>query len=423
MDRNLGALADRRFRWFFLAQLVNRLGGMMTPVTLTFAVLSVSNKASSLSFTLSAQVAAVTLCVVLGGVAGDRLARGLVVQVCYVATAALEAALAVLLLTGHATVPLLVLFSALIGAVTGLAMPAFQGVIPQLVDRARLQQANALLSFIKNGTSLLGPVLGTLLVVAFGPQVALFIDAASFLAASALLLRAGLPPADRDAPRASLARELRAGWGEFTSRTWLWVIVLAFCALNMIVSGADMLLGPVVAKSTPALGIRGWGLVLGAVAVGAVATSAALTRVRLGRPLLAGMLGVFLMTGLIVLLGWRPATVPLMAAALVGGAGSEVFSTGWQTALMEHVPQQVLSRVSSYDMLGSWVAIPAGLLVYGWLAGQFRPGPLLAGSAVAYAAICLATLAVPQVRALGRADRQPAPEPVPAPAPAPAGQP
>jgi hypothetical protein len=96
--------------------------------------------------------------------------------------------------------------------------------------------------------------------------------------------------------------------------------------------------------------------------------------------------------------------VILMGLMFVAGAGEEVFSIGWQTALHEHVPNEVLSRVSSYDALGSWVAIPLGQLAFGPLAHVFDPQQVLIASAIVYVAVGLSTLLSSSVRNLERID-------------------
>ena len=74
---------------------------------------------------------------------------------------------------------------------------------------------------------------------------------------------------------------------------------------------------------------------------------------RLTYPVRAGMIGASLFALPIVMLGYDAHVVPLVLAAFVAGAGMEVFSIGWQTAYHEHIPNEYLSRVTSYDALGS----------------------------------------------------------------------
>lgn len=114
------------------------------------------------------------------------------------------------------------------------------------------------------------------------------------------------------------------------------------------------------------------------------------------------MLAVAFFAVPMLLLGARPELLPVMGATFVAGLGSEVFGVGWNTAVQEHIPEAVLSRVSTYDMLGSFVAGPVGVLLYGVLAASFAARDLLVVSFVIYAAISLGTLLSRSVRNLER---------------------
>lgn len=403
-----GVLRHRQFRWFFASGVTMTLGSMMTPIALAFAVLSVDNSAGALAKVLAVEMTANIVFVLFGGVVSDRLPRRLVLQSCRVAMAVVLATLALLMFSGHATVPWFMVLGGLAGGISAFSMPALQGIVPQLVPEGELQSANALMSFVRNGSNFLGPALGSALVVAGGAEWAFVIDAATFVLSSLLLLPVKLPPPV--ASTTNLITDLRTGWGEFRSRTWLWVIVLAFSVLNAIQSGAIGVLGPVIAKSHESLGISGWGLVLSAEAVGMLVMSLVLLRVRLNRPLLAGMMGISFFSVTIFLLGFDPVTIPLMAVAAIGGAGIETFGTGWNVAMMQNVPGDVLSRVVSYDMLGSFIAIPVGMLLFGWLATVADTETVLVSAAVVYATVALSTLLVPSVRNLRQRTEQTATE-------------
>src|SRR5665647_3160778 len=80
----------------------------------------------------------------------------------------------------------------------------------------------------------------------------------------------------------------------------------------------------------------------------------------------------------------------------------ETFGTGRNVTMMEQVPQEALSRVSSYDMLGSFVAIPVGTLFFGWIVTRASPETVLVTSGLTYAVVSLGTLLVPSVRNLRR---------------------
>jgi MFS family permease len=134
-------------------------------------------------------------------------------------------------------------------------------------------------------------------------------------------------------------------------------------------------------------------------------------RLRLEHPLRAGMLAICVLAVPMVLLGAMPGLLPVAIAFFVAGAAVEVFGVGWSTALHEHVPVSVLSRVSSYDALGSFVAIPIGTFLYGWLATTVDVETLILVSAAVYVAISLAALLSRSVRDLGRSSEEPVDEP------------
>jgi MFS family permease len=136
-------------------------------------------------------------------------------------------------------------------------------------------------------------------------------------------------------------------------------------------------------------------------------------KLRLRRPLRAGMLGICLLAGPMIVLGVHPSLLALVPLAFLGGCGVEVFAIGWQTAMHEHIPNDVMSRVASYDALGSFVAIPVGQLVYGPLAQVFDITDVMLTSGIAYVVISLATLMSASVRNLGRTSLRPVETPSP----------
>jgi len=178
--------------------------------------------------------------------------------------------------------------------------------------------------------------------------------------------------------------------------------VLALGMLNAL-HAAFNTLGPVLAVSTD-IGEAGWGLVLSAGAVGLLATTVVMLWVPLPRPLLWGMLGCTLYGVPMVVLGIHPQLVWAMAATFVGGVGIEVFSLGWSLAMQEHVPDEMLARASSYDALGSFVAVPVGQLAVGPLGAAFGVQETMLVCGVSYVLVCLATLGSRAVRDLQRAE-------------------
>ncbi|MFY0406350.1 MFS transporter [Solicola sp. PLA-1-18] len=388
------------FRWFFAARTASFLGSSMVPVALAFAVLDISASASALGIVLAARSIPMAAFMLVGGVVSDRLSRSQVLVVSNLLTGLTQGVAAWLLISGHAEVWSLAVVEAVNGTVAAFTFPATNSVVPMIVERSDLQQANAVLGFSRHGTYILGPSVAALLVVSVGSGWAIAVDAVSFLVAAACTTRLRLPRASTG-PAESMLADLREGWSAFTGLTWVWVVVAAFGVMNMLESIGFLTLGPVVARDT--VGERAWGLSLSVEAVGFLLMSVVLLKVTLRHPLRIGMVAVSAMVLPMAVLGLAPSVWLLVAVSLVSGAGIEVFSIGWSTAMQEHVPNEVLSRVTSYDALGSFVAIPAGQLLAGPLAALFGERAVMVGCSVALVVVVGLALCSRSVRDLEHA--------------------
>jgi predicted MFS family arabinose efflux permease len=195
--------------------------------------------------------------------------------------------------------------------------------------------------------------------------------------------------------------ELAVGWREFRSRTWLWVIVLQFSFLLMVTVGAFSVLGPVVADDELG-GPKAWGAILTAQAAGLVVGGLVGLRFQPRRMLVAATLGILFFPAPLVALGF-PLSVPAIAAvAFVAGVGNEIFGLLWHTTVQQEIPPEMLSRVYSYDALGSLALVPIGLAVAGPVADAIGIRATLWGAAAIGFAVTLAVLWVRDVRTLER---------------------
>lgn len=201
--------------------------------------------------------------------------------------------------------------------------------------------------------------------------------------------------------RPYLHRACCEGWHEVASRRWLWIIVLQFGFLVAVSSAAINVLGPLVAHSRLD-GARSWGFIAAASMAGAVAGSLVMTRLRPRRILVAAMASVPAFSLLLFALA-IPLAVPFdVAAAVLGGAGVEVFTVSWATALQQEIPPEKPSRVSSYDALGSFALAPIGTAVAGPLASTVGTAGVLAAGGALVVILPVFVLLVPEVRQLRR---------------------
>jgi MFS family permease len=401
----LGPLREVNFRRYAAARIVNMAGTTMASVALAFAVLDESDSSLALGQVLAAHSIPLVVFLLVGGVIADRVGRARVMRIGNTGAGLAQGLLAVLVITGEVEHWHFIALAAVSGTLAAATFPAMAAVLPQLVPRDQLQQANVLMSMARGSLAVLGPSVAAGLVVTAGPGYALAVDAATWLVSAAILTGVRVPAPAGGASTGFVA-ELREGWVLFRTTTWLWVVVLAFFALNCIHAGAWYTLGPPRAKDT--IGEGGWGLVLSAEAVGLLAMTVVMARFRLERPLLVGMLGVSTFALPLLALGAAPVLVLLMVAAFVAGAGMELFGLAWNLAMQEHIDDRMLSRAYSYDSLGSFAAIPAGQLGFGLLGGVVDPAAVIVVAGASYAVIALAALLSGSVRGLRRAELEPA---------------
>jgi MFS family permease len=392
---------SRPFRLLFGGRLADNVANAVAPIALAFAVLDLGGGATVLGLVLAARTVPMVLFVLFGGVVADRLPRHLVLVAANVVSAGTQALVAVLLLSGSADLWHLAAIEAVNGVSSAFMMPASAGLTPQTVPADQLQPANALLRLGHNFSFVTGSAAGGALVAVSGSGWAFAVDAALFGIGAVLLGRIHLPVNAR-LVTASLLTDLREGWTEFRSRTWLWVVVVQFAFVNAAWSGATSALGPVVADET--IGRAAWGLVLAALTTGMFAGGLVALRGRWERPLLVGTLAVLLEVPLLLILGLQPSVVPLLLAAFVAGVGFETFGVAWDVSMQSNIPADRLSRVYSYDWFGSLVFIPVGLVIAGPLSELVGVDTTLVGAGVVATVATLGALAVPSVRNLRRVD-------------------
>ena len=365
MPGDYGILRERTFRNVFLARAVSLLGTSMAPVALAFAVLGQpGGSPTKLGIVMAARSVTQVAFLLLGGALADRFARYRLMVASDLLAFAAQGGVAALFIAGTAPIGVVAGLSAVNGAAGALFIPASRGLIPEIVDAPRLQPANALIRLSENSASLAGAALSGVIIVAAGAGWALAADAATFLLSAVLVLTSRAPRASRGTGRMTMFADLREGWQEFRSRQWVWVIVAQFALVNLCFGPSIYVLGPVVAKEHLG-GAIAWSLIITAQAAGLIVGSLVVMRLRPAFPMLVATLVTFGFLPPFFLLAVHAPAWLVALSMLVNGVSVDIFEVLWMTALQENIPSDKLSRVTSYDALGSFVLGPVGLLLVG----------------------------------------------------------
>lgn len=357
-------LANRNYRLLFLARLISNVGNGIAPIAIAFGVLGLPGSTpTSLSIVLAAQAVPLVLLLPLGGVIADRLGRARVIGLTDVILSGFVLATGVLFLTDQATIPLLAALGFAGGCLNALWFPAFTGLIPDVIADEHLKPANAFISVASNGGLIAGSAIGGILVATIGPGYAIAIDAISFLIAGLMVLTfRGISQPNESGE--SMVGDLVHGWRVFWSIRWVVVVVATSSVFVMVWRGAEQVMGPVIAQESYG-GPTGWSLVLAFQAVGLLIGALVATAMRIRRPLVASLVAMLTLPAWLLTMAFA-LPLPLVAIASFGfGVALEFFWVLWSTALQSHVPRESLSRVSSYDAMGSLILGPIGLAVAG----------------------------------------------------------
>jgi len=385
-------LANRNFRLLLADRLMAPLAATFSLVGVSFAVLAATGSTADLSYVIAAQAAPALVFLLVGGVIADRIAPQLVIVAANVMVAVGEGLFGILVLTSHPAIWVMIVLELVTGTGIALFYPASMALLPRLVPAGQMQEASAISRLTMNAAMMMGAALAGECVALFGAGWALAVCGIGMLTTVPLLLAIRVAPLKRvdgaaEADRApSMIRELREGWSEFRSHTWLWATVLQFTVVLTAWAGGFLVLGPAVAKAHLG-GAAAWGLISAAEATGLIVGGLISLRWTPSRPILY-----------VVLIGAAIAVSPLSLAMLlplwmicvtsfVLGVAIETMSVVWTVTMAAKIPAEKLARVSGYDGLGSMMGMPVGALV---------AGPLAAGigvSATQYGAAAITVVA------------------------------
>ena len=336
----------------------------------------------------------------IGGVWADRLPRQRVMLASDLIRFLAQGASAALILSGAAHIWQLAALQAFYGMADGFFTPAANGIVPQVVADEGLQQANALLGLSENATSILGPAIAGILVVGVGAGWGIAVDAATFVLSAALLAALPVEPALRAAGKraSSMLSELRGGWKAFSSRPWLLISVCYFTLMFAFGFSTLRVLGPEVAEKS--LGGPGaWAAISAVTGVGALLGGLVALRWKPEHPLRAAFtISLFGAPLTLLLLAAHVTLSLILVTALIEGVTGTFFNAIWFTAMQQAVPAEELSRVTSWDAVGSYALQPVGLAVVGPIAAVAGVSTTLYGAGAIFLLITVAVIAVPSIR-------------------------
>jgi MFS family permease len=379
-----------------IARFLALLGSSALPTALAFGVLALEGgSAAALGLVMAVATLGQVAFLIPGGVVADRWSRKRVLVLAEAISGATLLALGLIYVSGSASVTLMAILAGAAGAAGGFFYPAATGFVPEISPPAELQATNAILKMTANVARIAGTAAAGIIVAFVGAGWAIVASGVLAVGATVVLLR--LRPRFT-APRTIASNpfaDLVEGWREFVSRRWVVAIVLVGAVSSFGSAAFFGVLGPL--RMEVSGGASEWALITAALACGLLVGAAAALRIRPRRPLVVAVTALGLYSLPMFALAMPTSLAVVVAAAFVAGVSLDIFAVLWETALQQRVPREALSRVSSFDWLGTFALSPIALGVAGPLVITFGLNSVLWGAALLTALAPLALLE-PEVR-------------------------
>jgi DHA3 family tetracycline resistance protein-like MFS transporter len=392
---------------------VSLLGDGAFLVAMAWQVYALSNAPTALALVGIAMSVPTILLLLVGGVASDRFDRRRVMLAADAVRGLAVGALALLAISGAIALWHVIVIVVFYGAAQAFFDPAFDAVVPEVLPAEELAQANSLDQVVRPlALRLIGPAVGGVLIDVVGTGGAFALDALSFaVSAGALLAMSPLPRRAANVAKATVAADLREGFTYVRRHTWLWGTFVTAAIAYLLFMGPTEVLLPFVVKEELGGSGTDLGLVLGAGGLGSIACALAM-----------GQTGIPRREILFMYVAWTLATVAIagygLASAIwqlmiVSVAFNSLETAGtivWATAKQRHVPRALLGRVSSLDWLISIGLLPLSFALTGPVTAAIGVRATLVGAGILGAAVTLAGLLLPGMRAIEGAAPQASPE-------------
>lgn len=375
----------RNYRVFFTGQVVSLAGTWMQNVALAWLVLELSGSPLAVGALAFWRFVPFTVFGLAAGVLADRIDSRKLVMATQASAMLISIALAVVTLTGTATLPLVYGLAALGGIALAFDAPSRQSLTYQMVGPKELPNAVALNTGLFNGSRIIGPAIAGLIIAAAGTGICFVLNALSFLAVLAALVivrQEEMHPVERD-PSTRVVDGLRRALAYVWSEPDLRLIMVVVTFVSTVGFNFHVLV-PLLAANTLRVGPVGLGLLSATFGLGALV--GALATATLGRAswrLFATGATAFGVLALVL----APVENEVVAGMLLFAIGISftLFTANANALVQLSAPDHLRGRVIGLYLFAFLGLAPAGGLFAGWLAE-------LGGTTLAFAVAGLAAL-------------------------------
>ena len=366
----LRPLAVRDFAFLWTGMTISMIGDGIYLVAIAWQVLQLENRPGALALVGIAWSLPQVVLVLASGALADRFDRRVLMIAGDVIRFFAIGTLGILSLNGQLTIPIVLGLVLVYGAGQAVFQPSFQSITPTIVPDDLLVQANSLAQLVRPfAMTLVGPLVGGVLVAWFSAGVAFLVDAVTFAFSTLmiLLMRTRHQANPDGEESSSFLGEIGEGLRYVRRTRWLVIAMVAATVSLLAVWGPWETLVPVVVKNDLGGQASSLGLVFGAGGVGAVVAAGffgqrgALPKKPLTAMYLSWALGMFGTAGF----GFVTTVWQAMAVAFVTEGSIAYLVVVWVTLVQRLVPDRLLGRVFALDWMISTMGVPLSFAITG----------------------------------------------------------
>ncbi len=389
-DNPFRALKVRNYRLFLSGMVVSNIGTWTQQVAQDFVVLRLSNGSGvAMGTVVAAQYLPMLLFGAWGGLVADRFDKRKVLLGSQTALGATAMVLGILVSTGTVTLGAVYLLALVYGCAFAVDAPTRQSFSAEMVGTEQVSAAVGLTSATFNLSKIIGPAVGSLLIVTIGYGPTFFVNAVSYLAVVGALLAMRPAELQRRAPVERRPGQVRDALA-YVRRTpavrdpILLMAVVSTFGINFIV------LLPLLATDSLSGGVVTYSVLSSTMSIGSLAGALVAAgrrqvtpRLRIGAGVAFGAASVAVAVA--------PNLVSALPCLVVLGACTMTFLTSTNTSIQVAVDPQLRGRVISFYSLVLIGSTPIGGPLMGWIANQTSPRVAIAvGGIVALGASAVA---------------------------------
>jgi MFS family permease len=370
--RLLAPLRHRDFRLLWTGQTVSSFGNNVQSVAMPFQLLALGASPLQLGIVVGINTTTSIAFLLLGGAIADRVPRRTLIIASDLVGGCVVAVVALLSWVGQLRIEHVYVSSFALGATEAFLRPAYNAIIADLVPGEILRAGNAARLLGRSLARIVGPTVGGLAVALAGPALAFAINAVTFIFSFATLLLAN-PPRRAPSPSVSLLRDVREGFGYVFSVRWLWTTTIYFMAVNVAYAGQAGVMTPLLVRDVLAGDAQTFGLLISAYGVGTILASVVIAQLTISHPGRVMFAFELLAATAVVAIGLAPFLPAVILAMALTGVGLSSSTVIWEALLQRHIPERMLGRVSSIDLLGNSLINPMAPIAAAAIVGSIGP--------------------------------------------------